>query len=430
MLSPQIANLSMLRKPQVYLDSSDFSLLTDPRRLDEKMVVLRTKLQRYADTSQVQFRFSIVHVCEAAPIGREAQEAAERRAELIYRLCGTNTLVTTEEIREAEIKGGEDFCPYSMGRWYPPLDDLLPESPLSDMKQMLSKELKTKGLTREQRREKEREVFDKNGLTKKALKLMEVSAPNVVQELLRVFPFQPYETEALMNYLRGKQGRDIAMKACHRVLANPTWIMGRFAAPSSDMEGVTAWLRQGSSDFVERVKATISKAHDFYQSKNIYIAQRKSEISATEDLEIQAEQFRDLESYQQVLTSQMANMLGRLEESILRKCVFGEKDGHDNEDLLISDIRAKYPGIAAFVEAGVHAMKRAVQETQARPLKASDFGDAMHAFYAPYVDIYRTDMFMADAVTKVLKDRGTKVARRLTDVPALIEQCLNNDTPT
>src|SRR5450759_3315036 len=106
----------MLKQPQIYLDSNDFSLLSDPRRLDQTNIALRDELQGYADKSLVQFRFSMAHVCEAAPTGPHAQEAAERRAELIYKLCGSNTLVTIGEIREAEIAGSKDFSPYSVGR--------------------------------------------------------------------------------------------------------------------------------------------------------------------------------------------------------------------------------------------------------------------------------------------------------------------------
>jgi len=167
----------MLKQPPIYLDSNDFSLLSDPRRLDQTNIALRDELQGYADKSLAQFRFSMVRVCEAAPTGPRAQEAAERRAELIYKLCGSNTLVTFEEIRKAEITGSQDFSPCSVGRWYPQVEELLPKSPLADMKQMLTEELKTKGFTRQQRRAKEREVFGKNGLTTRARALMDATSP-------------------------------------------------------------------------------------------------------------------------------------------------------------------------------------------------------------------------------------------------------------
>ena len=416
----------MQRTPQVYLDSSDFSLLSDPRRLDEKTITLRDELQSYADNSLAQFRFSMVHVCEVAPTGPHAQEAAERRADLIYRLCGSNTLVTIDEIREAEIAGSEDFSPYSVGRWYPPLDDLLPESPWPAMKKMLTEDLKAIGMSRQQRREKEREVFRKGGLTKNARKLMEAALPSTARDLLAILPLHPQELDALMTYLRGGQGRNLAIEACHRVLANPTWVMGRFAADPDKMEGVTAWLRQGGSDFVERMNVAISNAHNFYRCKRERDALRQAEISKIDDPEIQAAQAKAHLLDQQSLESMMARTRNEMEESILRQCVSENKERPSDGTLPLDNMRARYPGIAASVAAGIHATRRAFEEVQPRTLKASDFGDAMHAFYAPYVDIFRTDTFMADPVTKVLTARRTRVARRLADVPTLIRQCLIN----
>ena len=119
---------------QVYLDSSDFSVLSDPVRLDEKTTELRDILLGYSEKSLVQFRFSIVHVSEVAPVHAHAQEAAERRA--AFELCGSNTLVTTQEVQEAELSQMAGFSPMSSGQWYPAIDELLPKSLMPDFKNM------------------------------------------------------------------------------------------------------------------------------------------------------------------------------------------------------------------------------------------------------------------------------------------------------
>ena len=158
----------MAMRPQVYLDSNDFSLLSDPRRRSDATVAMRHELQSYADGALVQFRFSMAHVCEAAPTDPHAQEAAERRAKLIYKLCGSNTLVSIAEIRDAEISASHDFSPFSNGRWYPQLDELLPKSPMESMRQMLAEDMKAKGYDRKRRRMEERKIFNKSGVTKGA----------------------------------------------------------------------------------------------------------------------------------------------------------------------------------------------------------------------------------------------------------------------
>jgi len=65
---------------QVYLDSNDFSLLSDPKRMDASISQILDKLEHWASNGIVEFRCSAVHAFEAAPIGIEAQEATERRA--------------------------------------------------------------------------------------------------------------------------------------------------------------------------------------------------------------------------------------------------------------------------------------------------------------------------------------------------------------
>ena len=67
-------------------------------------------------------------------------------------------------------------------------------------------------------------------------------------------------------------------------------------------------------------------------------------------------------------------------------------------------------------------MNKALETPHKVALTPSDFGDAMHAFYAPYVDIYRTDRFMADGLKKILLTTQTHVASKLFELPALIEK--------
>ena len=144
---------------QVYLDSGDFSVLSDPSRLTTTNVDLRDSLLGYAASSLVEFRFSIVYVSETAPVDERSREAAERRAKSIFKLRGSNTLATTQEVQEAELSQKIGFSPHTSGRWYPAMDELLPKSPFPDMKQNLEEELKSKGLPRAERRRKQREVF-------------------------------------------------------------------------------------------------------------------------------------------------------------------------------------------------------------------------------------------------------------------------------
>ena len=61
---------------------------------------------------------------------------------------------------------------------------------------------------------------------------------------------------------------------------------------------------------------------------------------------------------------------------------------------------------------------------QPRTPKASDFADALHAFYAPYVSIFRADSYMAPHIAKHVKKYGTRVVPKLRDLPGEIAAAL------
>jgi len=147
--------------------------------------------------------------------------------------------------------------------------------------------------------------------------------------------------------------------------------------------------------------------------RGFYVFETEDEIAKIKDPEMQAVQARAHLSGQQSRGNLMAGIRNKMEETILPSCVAGGNVMSSISALSLNELRAKCPGIAASVGVEVHAARRASEEVTPRQLQASDFGDAMHAIYAPYVDIYRADGFMADAVTKTLKGRGTSVARRL-----------------
>jgi hypothetical protein len=414
----------MQNVPQVYLDSSDFSVLSDPRRLDAKIGATLDTLLKYADSGLVQFRFSMAHVSEIAPIAPHAQEAAERRAQLMYRLCGAHTLVSIEEIIDAELSCFSNFSACSEGRWYPPIDDLLPQTPFTDMARLMDADLKTMGLTRAQRRQKKREIFKRGRFTKQAQERFDASREQTTAEILGTLPFEPAEVQALMSYVREGSGRDTVSRAFHRILGDPTWIMGRFAAAPDSLTGIAAWLREGGSKFLQSMEASLSGWHELFRQRREQETLGLASIESVQDPATKKALLNEHAARQRELEKTASRMRAELDQGIFRR--FAERPGSNPAlaALPSDDFKERCPGIACSVSAGLHATKRAMLEVHPRQVKASDFGDAMHAFYAPYVDIYRTDAFMADGLAHILAKCGTRLAPRLHDVPALIDQML------
>ena len=50
--------------------------------------------------------------------------------------------------------------------------------------------------------------------------------------------------------------------------------------------------------------------------------------------------------------------------------------------------------------------------------------DAMHAAYAPYVNVFRADRYMAPHIDKQVKQFGTRVVNKLEDVPAVLSELI------
>ena len=57
--------------------------------------------------------------------------------------------------------------------------------------------------------------------------------------------------------------------------------------------------------------------------------------------------------------------------------------------------------------------------------KKSDWVDSLHAMYAPYVDIFRTDSYMAPIVEAKVEKYGTTVVAKIGNLAEKIETRLS-----
>lgn len=102
-----------------------------------------------------------------------------------------------------------------------------------------------------------------------------------------------------------------------------------------------------------------------------------------------------------------------------------EADSKHSVALNLKEIRTKAPGLSMAVSVLIDSIWASTSENPRIPL-ASDFVDAVHSMYAPYVDVFRTDAFMAPLVARYAKAHGVAVVGRLTSVVETIETRLDN----
>ncbi|KWB38308.1 hypothetical protein DF038_03275 [Burkholderia cepacia] len=72
----------------------------------------------------------------------------------------------------------------------------------------------------------------------------------------------------------------------------------------------------------------------------------------------------------------------------------------------------------------MHIARRSMILRQPRPPASSDLPDALHAYYLPYVDVFRADAFMAGQIKECSFPFATTVVESFTMLPDVIKKML------
>lgn len=140
-----------------YLDSQDYSTLSDPKSWTSEKSQIRDALLDFANKELVKFVFSAAAIAEAAPISPGTSKLAELKAELLVELCGTNALISFDRLLAAETEAlATGFgVPATVldphGDWFPEIDIReVPRSPIKYMQGRMERELTKTGMSRQQ----------------------------------------------------------------------------------------------------------------------------------------------------------------------------------------------------------------------------------------------------------------------------------------
>jgi hypothetical protein len=179
--------IALQKALEVYLDSSDFSTLSNPKTLTPEFCKILDQLKNFRNKGLVNFRFSSVHVSEVAPVLAKENLAAELRAELMWELCGNHAMVDYFRLMESEAKA-EIICAFSdIGQWYPSINGLLPENVDLLQRNIVNEVLTEKGLNRAQRRFSKKAILNKKGFKPKIAELLDSSISERAKNLADIF---------------------------------------------------------------------------------------------------------------------------------------------------------------------------------------------------------------------------------------------------
>ncbi|KAF1716112.1 hypothetical protein CSC75_19790 [Pseudoxanthomonas wuyuanensis] len=383
----------------VYLDSSDYSVLSDPKRRSAENQSVLARLEDFKRDGRVRFVYSAAAICEMAPQDATHATCAEDRANLLSKLCDRNALVSFDrliagEAAQVRTSGPPQFVALSEeGDWFPEMKDFI--SPV-DLVQMFREEMASlkAGLNRRQRRAAESTTFRRGNLRGPARESLS-DGPNrrAFDELLAAYPMRPDAARILWNHVVGNATRKQAENAFLESLRDPKWMMKWFHKHHDMLSPVVTWLRGPSV-----------KASDVARNA----AARMRAIRNGGDV---AEQARLIKEWHPGLIESVWSAVVERTSGIAR---------HPDS----SAIEERSPGLNVMLNAYYTVFTDAAL-TDREP-KESDFSDMVHAAYSPYVDIFRADRYMTPHVQRIVTRYGTKVVPRLTELPQSIDDVLQS----
>lgn len=428
-----------MRSLQVYLDSSDYSNFGtalagggSPADLQ-----LAQELRELGDTGRVEFRFSIVNVVEAAPVGVQHLDYAKGRGAAIKYLCGSKALEAWQRLPALELiatLSGDTSTPprnreryharNDEGHWFPPFESALAEiregfeARLGDPLAAVRRDSDVR-LTREQRRKADRQI--KSGRARKdVLRDLTSQWPVWLARLRELIPVSKQHEALWLRYLKGTAKSDEASDALRDDLSDISEAM-EWLAPktASGVSELPKWLRDSGGSFVE-----------------LYDKHRKPLEQAMKDLERSVprellEKFWEEESPFGKRVSD-PNWLNVAIEGLLRMDRPAIENSGHTLDAALATLNeygtTALPSMAAYsavMSSNLEKNFSPFEQGRRAEKVRSDVGDIFHAMYMPYVDVMRVDGFAAQYMQPVAKCWGTQLVTRRQDLPGIVRQLLS-----
>ncbi|KWS45739.1 hypothetical protein [Pseudomonas syringae] len=387
----------MTKPSVVYLDSSDYSTLSDPKR-DSRTEQLCGRLLGLAKRPSIMFVFSGAHISEMAPLEARHAESAVRRTELLTQLCGRNTLISLDRLILMELAqlAGHPSASHAIidtnGQWFPELSQLITPVQKLDVQGVFDRQIADMNLNRKMRRHVQGSIL-KKGAFRAGLPFQFGIAE--LEKLLAEYPMRPKDAKVVANYVLGKASREQANDAFLQSLRDPDWMMRWFHSHADSLGAIGDWVRKPARNLVESLRQPLEQ----------FTAMSVDEQSAAFK-PITGEQWRKIRDHS---TMTMVN-------DLLTKLIPGTESCTD-----VDKINSACPGLATCIRT-LHASVRNALGARPRAPTNSDMVDALHALYVPYVDFFRGDRYMAPIIAGEAPQFSGRVFGQLPKLVDALEQ--------
>lgn len=401
----------MTKAIRIFLDSSDYSMLSDSSKQTPALVDTLQELLDLRDSDRVRFYYSGTILSEMAPLDPAYASAAKQRTDMLIRLCGTNALawhstILANELASAYEVAGPVFSAYSdTGDWYPlEVFRLLPNDQL-DISKTITDVLRGPGVSRTERRKAQKQLL-KRGQPRPAVRAILGEDPEnqSIDKLMAHFPMRPADARTLMRFYTGHATADEATLAFRASLRDPRWMIQWFRQNHTELNEFVTLLRNPAARVVDAVLSAFEKAKEIRALDHTFGSGFADSIIINKEWI----EFQD---------SCLSNVAAQIAESALNI-------RYQPLDPAILELRC--PGLTVAVRSLFSAWWTTTTKMPRAP-QPNDFADAMHAIYAPYVHVFRADSFMAPHIQKHVARYGVRVVSKLKGIGEAINTEIASD---
>jgi hypothetical protein len=427
----------MERPLQVYLDSSDFSdfgRVLGGKGKPADAAVLQS-LRALSESGAVEYRFSSIHVLEAAPVQIEDLADAKRAAEAMKLLCGPHALEPWHNLPVIELSAhllGDTILPprnrtrfhgrNDNGYWFPSFEKTMMEcrqeltAGFGDPLAIVQSQEPELVANRAMRRKANREA--KAGRAKKAMTDdMRQNWPFIADRLRQIFPVSSHSERAWRRLILGNGSPLETARAVQDELSNLTAVMDWMAPSVGPMSSLPMWLRSASDKFVEMYKSIRASVEGQRAQTEPVVGKAKLESIWKKS---------SLGRGEIAQRGMIENVKGLLQDEELEIQRLGFTLEAAKTALDVEGVAILPSQVALNAIIGSNMRKNASPFEQRRNLEnvASDVGDVLHAVYIPYVDLMRVDKFSENYLRPIARDYSTVVVKRRSELMDAINTAL------
>lgn len=351
----QASQLIVSKPLSIYLDSSDFSYLSNPVGDQEKKFTIKNKLKGWVDSGKVEIRYSMTHIMEALPTQERAMELGRQRLSCIQELCGKKVFLDQITLIADELLPQKKQCVLNdNGCWFPLL---------AFLDGLFDQDEGTATLNRKERRILAAEFRKSKG---------DLDLAREQEKLIAQFP--------------------VTRSGASRILRNPNnsvVLQSVMVESLSDLPNLFSWHEkhwQMQTEFSNILRESGIGIRDVF-------------IDAASELKAYYQQQQVLGQSDKVVDQKIKAFLENLKSDALRDLVESLSDELARSLESVAIGKETTPMLLILSSLMMHHIQSSVIPRQrSRAPKSSDLGDVMHALYLPYVDFFRADAATAHAI--------------------------------